>query len=377
VLVLGAAVAAGLLGVGLSGGRRVGLIAVPVIVVLGVVVLGGLVMGDRGPAGEEEPARQPTTTTPSVLPPARLDPALPGIRVVQLRAADGDGFSQYAPISALVPGEVVRIQAEGFRWSERGQIEQCVVELARQTACAEGFPVRFEDGRADFQVAVRAISPGGCRVGQPTCLLRLTGTDSGRQAAVQTVLVDNFSPGQIRVEPARDVADGQAVQVSVTGFPPGTTAVAVLCAPPEPYDARRCNPPDPASTFTVDDAGAGRTSLQVASGRLGPAAVLCGPRRGCGVAVVVGSGFVAAAAAPVAFAEGPGVDYTAGRVAPGVIGALVLIGLALGIARRTDWRKPTEAATPEMDAADLRADQGLDDLFGTDEELDARDPMPW
>jgi hypothetical protein len=44
---------------------------------------------------------------------------------------------------------------------------------------------------------------------------------------------------------------------------------------------------------------------------------------------------------------------------------------------RTDWTKPTEAATPELDDSDLRTGQSLDDLFGTDEELDEREPILW
>ena len=90
---------------------------------------------------------------------------------------------------------------------------------------------------------------------------------------------------------------------------------------------------------------------------------------------MVGPGFVAAPVAPVAFSAGPGVAYDADRVVPGVLIAVVLVALAVGIALRTDWTKPTEAATPELDRADLRSDQSLDEIFGTDEEIDRRDPI--
>jgi hypothetical protein len=115
----------------------------------------------------------------------------------------------------------------------------------------------------------------------------------------------------------------------------------------------------------------------VAAGRLGADAALCGPRRLCGVAVLVGPGFIAAPPTPVAFSLGPGVAYDAGRLIPGVLIAVALAAIAALLAIRTDWTKPTEAQTPGLDRADLRADQGLDELFGTDEELDARDPIPW
>ena len=104
---------------------------------------------------------------------------------------------------------------------------------------------------------------------------------------------------------------------------------------------------------------------------------LCGPGRPCGVTVVVGPGFVAAPTAPITFSTGPGVAYDRDRVIPGVAIALVLVAAAVVIARRTDWAKPTEADTPQLDDADLRSDRSLDDLFGTDEDLDERDPIPW
>jgi hypothetical protein len=395
VVILGAA-GAGLLGFGvLSDDRRrerSGLLAAlsaPVILVAGLALLAVLALGLRGqPSGDgDAPTAAPATTGPSrarngtaqLLPSARLAQVAAKLPVVVIEPADENRFSPYRPVSGLAPGSVLRVQARGFGWFERGQIEQCVTELDRRSACAEPFPVQFDDrGRADFQFSVGGdFAPGGCRAGQATCLLRLTGTESGRVGTVQTVLVDQLVPGQVRVEPGRGLAERQTVEVSVTGFSPGTTANAVLCAPPEPYDARRCTAPGPSSTFAVDVSGRGHTTIVVAAGRLGPGAAVCGPRRSCGVAVVEGPGFIAAPAAPVAFALGPGVAYEAGRLTLGIAVALSLIAVAVVLARRTDWTKPTEAATPALDSADLRADRTLDELFGTEEELDERDPIPW
>ena len=392
VLLLIALGGAGLLGMGVLSGDsrkdRTGLLAVisaPLVLVAGAVILavlllgvGGMRSGDRGPdvAPATTVAARPSSAT---LPPAaRVQSGRP-IPVVVMHAADENRFLPYFPISGLVPDAVVRVKVDGFEWHEQGSVRQCVVELGHQTACGEPFPVQFDgDGRADFQFAVRGdIAAGGCRIGQPTCLLRVTGESDARQASVQTVLVDSLTTGEVRIEPAGPLADGQSVDVIVSGFPPRTTATAVLCAPPEVYDARRCGSPEPASTFTIDSAGAGRTRLTVAAGRLGSDAALCGPRRVCGIAVVVGGGFVAAPVAPVQFSRGPGVAYDGGRVLAGVLTAMVLLGAGLVIARRTDWTKPTEAATPDLDRADLRTGQSLDDLFGTEEQLDERDPIPW
>jgi hypothetical protein len=394
VLVLMALGGAGLLGMGVlsddSRRERTGLLALlsaPLVLLAGAVLLAVLVLGAGGMrSGDHDEDAAPSTTVaarrPSpgtqVPPPARVQRGTP-VPTIVMHAAEADRFLPYQPVSGLTPDRVVRVNVDGFDWHERGSVQQCVVELGRQTACGEPFPVQFDgDGRADFQFAVRGdFAAGACRVGQPACLLRVTGESGTRQASVQTVLVDDFTPGDVRIEPAGPVADGQAVDVIVSGFPPGTTATAVLCAPPESYDARRCGTPAPTSTFAVDRTGAGRTTLRVAAGRLGSDAALCGPRRGCGITVVVGDGFVAAPVAPVRFSLGPGVAYDGGRVLLGVLTAMVLLGGALVIARRTDWTKPTEAATPDLDGADLRTGQSLDDLFGTEEQLDERDPILW
>ncbi|MDP1807487.1 MAG: hypothetical protein Q8K72_20080, partial [Acidimicrobiales bacterium] len=353
---------------------------------IGAVLLAVLVLGVGGVrSGDHEPASEPATTVAARPTPGTQAPPVARVQggrtipVVVMHAGDADRFLPYQPVSGLVPDAVVRVRVDGFDWHERGSVRQCVVELGHQTACGEPFPVQFDgDGRADFQFAVRGdIAAGACRIGQPTCLLRVAGESGDRQVSVQTVLVDVLTPGEVRIEPAVPLADGQTVDVIVSGFPPGATATAVLCAPPEIYDARLCGLPDPTSTFAIDPAGTGRTTLTVSAGRLGSEAALCGPRRVCGVAVVVGGGFVAAPVTPVQFSLGPGVAYDGGRVLLGVLVALALIGAALVIARRTDWTKPTEAATPDLDSSDLRTGQSLDDLFGTEEQLDERDPILW
>jgi hypothetical protein len=386
---------AGVLGIGVlsenSRQARAGFLAAlsaPLILVAGVVMLAVLVLGVGGlrSGGEHEPAAGPAPTA-AARPPAPEAQAPANARVqrsptppvLMLRAAGAGRFDGYQVVGGLVPDGVVRVQASGFDWHEKGSVQQCVVELGRQTACADPFPVQFDgDGRADFQFAVRGdIAPGGCRAGQPSCLVRVTGESPSRRAWAQTVLVDAVTRGDVRVEPTGPLADGQVVDVVVSGFPPGSTATAVLCAPPEAYDARRCGRPEPASTFPIDASGAGRTTLAVAAGRLGSDAALCGPRRMCAVTVVVGGGYLTAPVTPVRFSQGPGPAYDSGRVLFGVLVGVVLIGAAVVLARQTDWTKPTEAETPALDRSDLRTGQSLDDLFGTDEQLDERDPIPW
>jgi hypothetical protein len=57
------------------------------------------------------------------------------------------------------------------------------------------------------------------------------------------------------------------------------------------------------------------------------------------------------AVAAFAFATGPGATYERGRLAIGLVVALVLLVLATFFVRTTDWRKPSEADTPELDRA--------------------------
>lgn len=384
LVVLVVLAATGVLGAGvLSGaerGPRSGLVAAvsaPVVVVVGLAALAILLFGVRGFGGnsdrDESRAAPRTTSTTAPFAVSRVTTVTTSVPGVVMEASDGARFSLYLPTGGITPGGVVRVRAQGFDEFERGQIEQCVTELGRLPACAEPFPVQFdEEGRADFLFAVDGnFAPGGCRASQPACSLRLTGRGSGRFAIQQMVLVDEFVGGRVTVTPRRGVAAGQMVDVSVTGFPAGARAVALMCAPPGPYDPRRCSSLSPESSFLIDAVGAGRTALKAAADDV------CGPRRPCGVTVIVGDGFLAAAPAPIAFSLGPGVAYGAGRVIVGVAVALLFVAIASALAAKTDWTKPAEAATPALDAADLRTDQNLDDLFGADEELDARDPIPW
>ena len=56
---------------------------------------------------------------------------------------------------------------------------------------------------------------------------------------------------------------------------------------------------------------------------------------------------------PITFATGPAARYNPFRSLTGLAVALVLVALAFFLARTTDWRKPTEADTPELDRAVL------------------------
>jgi hypothetical protein len=102
----------------------------------------------------------------------------------------------------------------------------------------------------------------------------------------------------------------------------------------------------------------------------------CGARHPCAVSVFVADGHLAASAVPIRFPSGVAASYDTGRLATGLGIALALAAAAVLLAVTTDWTKPTEALAPELEGADLQTAASLDDLFGTDAELDERDPIP-
>lgn len=388
-VIIVAAVAAAVLGIG-GLGRGTG---VPAALLIGAAALAFLVLlavlafGLQGFGSSSDDDAAPARSvprpvpragpTPATTPPeSRIEPSARDLPVLGVAASDPVQFAPHSVAGVLQPESVVRVRATGFGSFEAGTVEQCVTELGRRTSCVPGLPVQFdENGNAEFQFQLRAFAPGDCRTGQPTCMLRVRGMTSRRQGTVHTVFVDGPPQGRITVEPRRGLADGDVVRVSVSGFPANVSATAVLCAPPSGYDVRRCGLAGREATFTVGTDGAGHTDLAVRAGPLGTERAPCGPRATCAVSVVTEHGFVAAPVVPIRFSLGPGASYEPRRLAVGLSLAALLVALALLLVRTTDWTKPTEAATPQVDAADLETGLSLDDLFGTDEELDAADPV--
>jgi len=329
------------------------------VMVFGTAAL--FLVGGIGTAGDEGAGNGVTTRQRAPEPEVESPPH----PVVAMRAATEDRFADDSVISAVRPGSVVQVRASGFRSFEMGVIEQCVNQRGRPTGCTAAFPVQFgEEGQADFQFELRDTSvPDLCRRGRPTCLLQVTGRDSGRTARARALYVDAIPSGQVHLEPSGPLREGQPLAVSVTGFPPDTLATAMMCAPPWGYDADRCGAPGETSTFPVGADGSGHTTFVVRTGPVGNDGVLCGSRETCAVSVVADESFVAAPVVPIRFARGTGASYTPWRLAAGLALALALFAVAVGLARATDWAKPTEADAPDLDNADLQADADLDDRF--------------
>jgi hypothetical protein len=157
------------------------------------------------------------------------------------------------------------------------------------------------------------------------------------------------------------LSDGQVIVVAMSGFGANTSGRLAQCR------HRGAGLDDCTNGFAVrfDEAGAARIQYAVeapGSGAPCSAVALC-------VLTVSGGrhsasgflGFGGPANVPVPVvppplpspAPRPSVRYDGWRLGAGGAAALLLCVLAVVVVRRTDWREPTQASTPEMDGIAL------------------------
>lgn len=373
VVVVAVVAAVGLLGggaaLGAGNGRRggsgaratlpaVGLVAVlaPVAVAVAAVALFGA-RATRGPGdGDEQeasPADGPRPVTPGgAVAPARSRERRAAGREVRVSADEGAPFPDVVPVvDALRDDAVLRVTATGFAPDTTGSVAQCVARRAGVERCRDRFPVRFDGaGAARFQYLVSATAgPRGCGPGAG-CAVVVTG-DDGRSALVPVVFGAAVpGPGRVTVAPRRGLADGREVRVMVAGFLPGTRLEVVQCASPGHPVSERCGAPGPAVPVTVGPGGRASATFPVRTGAVGAGRHPCRRGASCAVTVTGVDGPVRAPFVPISFSAGRGAAYDPVRLAAGLGTAAVLAALATWLVRSTDWREPTEAATPELDA---------------------------
>jgi hypothetical protein len=335
-------------------------------VALLVVLLGALAIGIgfRG-SGEAENGSPPSTTSSPTTSVPTTRPATPGRSVVReategpevrLDAIDRDTFVAGVPVVAKLAHEsVLRISAIGYDTFATGSVVQCTLN-----SCTNSFPVTFDEtGAARFQYLVRdAITTEGgavstCRSHEPPCVVRLR-TET-HTSFVTTIFGDvAATPRQVTVTPsARDLVQEASVTVTAQGFPPGHRVHAKLCVAPDTAGTARCGSPSPVAPFTIGADGTGRTALVIRGANVGSEGAACGRDAPCGVVVQEESSEVPAPVVPVFFAAGASARYDALQLAIGVALAFVLLAVSFFLVHRTDWRKPTEADTPELDRAVL------------------------
>lgn len=276
------------------------------------------------------------------------------------RATDEDKFpTSYDAIDTLEAGTVLRVRVVGFDSFAEGVAAQCVTR-ARGFDCGNAFPVQFDgDGKAFFQYQLRddfiaQTTPSRrCRAGAARCILAVRDVANDTTAVVDTVFHDAVPPpGTIRVHPSSGIIEGQSVTVTVTGYPAGAHVSAMLCVAPDATGSQRCGAPGPSAPLIVGPDGRGTTELVIEQGPVGSQHASCGRDATCGISVASDDVFARAPVVPISFAGPVGAEYDRNRLVLGVGLALLLLGLATWLIRRTDWSPPDEAAAPEIDEAE-------------------------
>jgi hypothetical protein len=277
---------------------------------------------------------------------------------VTIETDDDASFpKEYDVVGRLEPNSVLRVHVVRFESFTRAVAEQCATNEA--VPCGNPIPVQFdEDGNARFQYLITdaflgSQPAGACRGNAAPCTLVVRALGSQQRAEIQTIFIDPTPPaGRIGVTPSSGLSVGGAtVTVEVHDYPPGVHVQAMLCAVPDSIGSR-CGEPGPSAPLVVGPDGSGRTRLVLKPGRVGSQSARCSRTDRCGISVASDAVFTRAPVVPISFAGPPGADYDPTRVALGLGVALLLVGAAIGLIRRTDWSAVGEAAAPEIDDAE-------------------------
>jgi Neocarzinostatin family len=323
-----------------------------------VVVGGALVVGIGGGSDPSAPEEAATDTTVGTG--ARRSPSTAGARPVSVEGPSvlvsaAVPYGTRIPVVGGLPTRTVMyITASGFPPSATGTVEQCSVG-----GCAHAFPVTFDaNGDARFQYLVRDdfaaafAPPSTCRADAAPCVVTVSAPE---MRAHFTTVFHDAAPAERRVTltpGAEGLVDGALVLVTATGFEAGEQVQAMLCAAPDTFGSTRCGAPGPLAQFTIGADGTGTASLTLREGRVGSDGARCTRGSGpCGIVVIDPRSAAPGVVAAFAFATGPGANYERDRLATGLVVALALLALASFLVRTTDWRKPSEADTPELDRA--------------------------
>lgn len=277
-------------------------------------------------------------------------------------------------IDELAPETVLTVRAFGFAPDTTGTVTQCVATDVR--GCRNSLPVRYDSaGSATFQYLIsneiddEASAGEGCRVGGNRCTIELR--SGAKRSVVETVFVDAVPPlGQIALEPASDLVEGETVELTLTGFPAEAELTALVCAKPA-TSGSRCGAPGLDVPLTIGNDGSATAAVVLEVTEVGSDGVACDRRTAC--QVVVSSDEVGVRAMPVRidFAEGTGAEYVTSQVAVGVGLALGFLVLAWWLVRRTNWDPPAEADSTAIDEAEF-ADLDLEaELFEERESVGA------
>lgn len=247
-------------------------------------------------------------------------------RVVHLRVPDEDStLPGSSVVGDLRDGEVVELTVQNATGHATGHVRQCVRTQERLAPCWNPFPVQFDsDGAARVQYQLDARE---CPT-EVGCVIAVD-VDGTRTVAHTIFGAPAPPPPHVELSPPGPYVEGDLVTVVVSNVAP-LLAVGISYCDPRCADR---------TSVAADDLGHATTTVQV-GGRCP-----C-----CGIAVLAG---VTETFVTLRFAPTPTPHYHPTRLAGGLAAAAVLLILAWLIIVTTDWRPPSEAATPDLDAADL------------------------
>lgn len=242
--------------------------------------------------------------------------------------------------------DTVLIKAAGFSGDSDGVAAQCSRGMDGPKRCADGVPVTFgwggesvvlveTRGRAEMGgETVDCHQAPGCEVAVRSMV---DGVPTGDMASIPLVFGQRVSRFEVKVASNRDLHNGEKVRIAVDGLPPGSIATVTQCEAPDLDGSRRCGSPADVVALRVGDDGRGAGNYRVTNGRVGDEGS-CGRRFRCVISVTSDPAFMpSSAAVPLVFANRPGAEYDRNRLLAGGGLALLLLGLATALIKRTDW----------------------------------------
>ena len=286
------------------------------------------------------PTTTTTTATPEVAPRDAGRAVLGPVVTMHATAGDDPEGEVDQAIGELESGTVLRMRVDGFHPFTTARASQCA-----DARCGNAIDVQFgPDGVAAFQYLVFddfvGASAGGCTLDAATCSIVVENIDGEGRAVIGTLFRDALpDPGNVTVTPRKGLVAGDVLTVDVDGFLLNTQLTVVSCV----ISTTRCAKVNGTPTFTVAGDGAGSTQVRAPS---------CPGRFDCNLRVRAERAFSRSAAVGLAFAPVPGADYDPGRVAAGLSIAVLLLGAAVFLIRRSDWAAIGEEAAPEIDEAE-------------------------
>ena len=243
-------------------------------------------------------------------------------------ARDGQSVVPTPVLDRLTGGDVLDVSVVDGTDGANGAVRQCTRTLGGVTGCTNRYPVQFDDrGHARFQYEL--TDPGDCGPGG-SCVLVVDDLDGQRQAlAVLVFGAPAPPPPAVTISPAELVEEGDRVRVDIAGLQPDSTVRVGYCDP-------ECA----SSTLVVADT----------RGQANSTVVVGAPCGTCGIAVI---GSAHDTLTPVPFAPPLQPNYHPRRLTVGLLLAAALLAAAWRIVAAIDWRPPSEADTPDLDAAEL------------------------